>query len=55
MTTLSTSCTSDTPYEYMCEVANTGSLEGDEVVQVYHSVSDAIRAKVGCMHVLTTF
>jgi len=32
--------------EYKCVVTNTGNYDGDEVIQVYHSVSDDIRKKI---------
>jgi hypothetical protein len=34
-------------YGFSCLVSNTGSVVGDEVVQVYHSVSAAIKASAG--------
>lgn len=36
--------------EYFCTVHNTGSLDGDEVLQVYHRVGPAIRAQAAKLH-----
>jgi hypothetical protein len=33
-------------FEVRCEIDNTGSIDGDEVVLAFHRVSDGIRAKV---------
>jgi hypothetical protein len=33
----------DSTLQYKCTVTNTGSMDGDEVVLVYHNVSQAIR------------
>lgn len=37
------SCTAAAQLSFSCSVKNTGSVAGDEVVQVFHSVSSAIR------------
>lgn len=36
------------PMSFVCEVKNVGKVAGDEVVQVYHSVSADIKAR--CEH-----
>ncbi len=36
--------------EYTCEVHNTGSLAGDEVLMVYHRVGQAIRTAASANH-----
>ena len=33
-----------------CTVRNTGVRDGDEVLQVYHAVGEAIRARIGSVH-----
>jgi len=38
------------PYRFVCELANTGSRAGDEVLQVYHSLGDAARAVASKLH-----
>ena len=38
------------PLDVECVVENTGSMEGDEVVQVYHSAGDDIRTKIQDKH-----
>ena len=38
--------TSAANYSYACTVMNQGSISGDEVLMLYHSVGDAIRAQL---------
>ena len=53
-TTFALACTAprlaDGAYQLACEVRNTGTRDGDEVVQVYHAVGDAIRKAVTPVH-----
>jgi len=47
LTTFDLACTEVKPVaQYNCMVTNTGSLSGDEVVMVFHTVGDDIRNKV---------
>ncbi len=54
LTSFSFSCTQPvvTPsaINVSCTVTNTGALAGDEVLLVFHSVGDAIRAKASKLH-----
>ena len=34
---------SSTAFQVTCQVENVGSMDGDEVVMVYHKVSDKVR------------
>jgi hypothetical protein len=43
-TTFSHACTTIDRLQYTCTITNTGSVEGDEVLLVYHNVSQEIRA-----------
>lgn len=44
-------CDSKTfPLKVTCVLENTGSMDGDEVIQVYHSAGDDIRAKIKGVH-----
>jgi len=46
LTTFDLTCSQVTPgVQYSCNVANTGKLDGDEVVMVFHSVGEDIRNK----------
>lgn len=42
------------PFSVSCDVKNTGKVAGDEVVMVYHSVSDAVRAVASKLHPVPT-
>lgn len=44
------SSSSSTGMTLSCSLKNTGTVVGDEVVLVYHAVSDAIRANIGDKH-----
>ena len=35
---------------YTCTVKNTGKLAGDQILQVYHRLGDAVRATVSKLH-----
>jgi len=37
-------------YNFVCDVSNTGSREGDEVLMVYHKVGDSIKRAIGSKH-----
>ena len=40
--------------EFGCSVFNTGSMDGDEVVMVYHSAGEDVRSKIGVAHPVPT-
>jgi len=46
LTTFDLACSQPANLQFSCQVGNTGSRDGDEVVQVYHSAGDDIRSKV---------
>jgi len=47
LTTFGLTCTAvQSPNQFSCNVMNTGSMKGDEVVMVFHSVGSDIRSKV---------
>jgi beta-glucosidase len=43
-TTFTHNCTKSSRLDFECSVTNTGTIDGDEVVMVFHNVSDTIRS-----------
>ena len=50
LTSFTLACSAPVTLQVECTVTNTGAWDGDEVVQVFHAVSDAIRETASVLH-----